>query len=366
MTHEDEDIKLLLTEAVPPLAPPVDRVGAVARRVRRHRQRLIGSSALAIAMTVALGVGGIQILAGGNHAPAPQAAGDSGGQGRWTSCADAAPEMATPGFSITAEDVAVLPRLDGDFTPTAVVICGHETQRRADGGEDMVATERRADDVAALVTALRLPDEPSPNRGGCLMMLSLAPWLAVVDADGRWMRPGIPIDLCRNLRTEVREALDALPLTTVATRPVAEVESAEAAAAGCSQRWKDVMSVETTRKPGPRTGALPEPFPAGQQVRLCVYQVSKSAQGSEGEFAHGTVLPADRRTAIEHALKAAGPVESCSGQASRFALLWSVAGGDPQTYVELDGCHRIMVVAASGGTVIAQGDAALAELIDKL
>ncbi|SCE98453.1 hypothetical protein GA0070607_3989 [Micromonospora coriariae] len=365
MTHEDEDIKLLLTEAVPPLASPPDRVGAVARRVRRHRQRLIGTSALAMAMTVALGVAGVQILTGGNHAPPSQTADDSGGQGRWTSCADAAPEMATPGFRITAEDVVVLPRLDGDFTPTAVVICGHETQRRADGGEDIVATERRADDVAALVTALRLPDESSTNRGGCFMMLALAPWLAVVDADGRWMRPGIPLDSCRKPRPEVREALDALPLTTVATRPIAEVESAEAATAGCSQRWKDMLSVETTRKPGPRTGALPELFPAAQQIRLCVYQVPKSAEGSDGEFAHGTVLPADRRAAIEHALDAAGPAESCNGHASRFALLWSVAGGDPQTYVELDGCHRIMVVAASDGPVLAQGDAALAELIDK-
>ncbi|MBQ0902885.1 hypothetical protein [Micromonospora sp. U21] len=366
MTHDDEDIKLMLTEAVPPLTPPVDRVGAVARRVQRHRQRLIGSSALAITMTVALGVGGVQMLAGGNHAPPSPTADDPGGQGRWTSCADAAPEMATPGFRVTAEDVVVLPRLDGDFTPTAVVICGHESQRRADGGEDMVATERRADDVAALVTALRLPDEPRTKRGGCFASLPLAPWLAVVDADGRWTRPGMPLDLCRGLRPEVREALAALPLTTVATRPVAEIESAEAAAAGCSQRWKDVLSVETTRKPGPRTGALPEPFPAGQQVRLCVYQVPKSAQGSDGEFALGTVLPADRRTAIEHALKAAGPVESCSGHASRFALLWSVAGGDPQTYVELDGCHRIMVIVHPGGPVIAQGDAALAELIGKL
>jgi hypothetical protein len=173
----------------------------------------------------------------------------------------------------------------------------------------------------------------------------------------------MPHGPCRELRTEVREALDALPLTTVATRPVAEIESAEAAAAGCSQSWKDMLSVYTAENLA-RRGALPEPFPAGQQVRLCVYEVPKSEPGI-GNFVHGTVLPADRWTAVEHVLKAAGPAEPCSAPASRFALLWSVTGGDRQTtYVELDGCHRIMVVIP-GGPVIAQGDAALAELIDK-
>ncbi|WP_320069696.1 hypothetical protein [Micromonospora sp. RTGN7] len=74
MTHEDEDIRFLLTEAVPPLAPPPDRVGAVARRVRRRRRRLSAGTALAVALTVGVGVGGVQILAGGDHPPAPRAA----------------------------------------------------------------------------------------------------------------------------------------------------------------------------------------------------------------------------------------------------------------------------------------------------
>ncbi|MFJ8580917.1 hypothetical protein [Micromonospora sp. NPDC093277] len=364
MNHEDEEIKLLLTEAVPPLPSPVDRVGAVARRVRRHRQRLIGSSVLAIATAVALGVGGMQILTGGERVPPNQTAGNSGGQGRWASCVEAAPEVATRGFLMTGEQ-AHLPRLNADFTPDVVVICGQETQRRADGGQDLVATERRGDDVAALVTALRLPDEPRTDRA-CTYELWLQPWLAVVDANGRWMRPEIPRDPCGKPRIEVREALDALPLTTVATRPVAEIESAGAAAAGCRQSWKDMLSVYTAAKPGPRPGAVPEPFPAGQQIRLCVYELPKGEQGNGGgEFAHGTVLQADRRTAIEHALTAAGPVEPCGRHASRFALLWSVAGDGPQTYVELDGCHRIMVVANPGGQVIAQGGTALAELLDK-
>jgi hypothetical protein len=362
MTHEGENIKRLLTEAVPLLTPPMDRVGAVAARVRRRRQRLIGSSALAVAVAIALGVGGAQMITG-DHAPPRGTAADSGGQ-RWTSCTDAAPEIATPGFKVTAEDAAALPRLGGDFTPDAVVICGQEAQRSVGGGEDLMATERRSNDVAALVTALRLPDEPETVTA-CTADAELLPWLALVDADGRWVRPDIPVGRCGKSRPEVREALGALSLTTVASWKVAVLVSAEAAAAGCSQGWKAELSLATEENLT-RRGVLPEPFPAGRQIRLCVFEVLKSDPGT-GNFVHGTVLPVDRRTAIEHALKAAGSAEPCSARASRFAVLRATTGEDPGTYVELDGCHRIMVTPHpdAGGPAIAQGDAALAELIDK-
>ncbi|MER7444525.1 hypothetical protein [Micromonospora avicenniae] len=362
MTHEDEDIKRLLTEAVPLLTPPMDRVGAVAARVRRRRQRLIGSSALAVAMAVALGVGGVQMISG-SDAPPLGTADDSGGQGRWTSCADVVPEMTTAGPRIGAGDAVALPRLDGDFTPVAAVICELKTQQRPDGGQDGVATERRADEVDALVTALRLPDEPRTD-GHCTLEGVVLPWLVLVDADGRWVRPDVPVDRCRKPRREVREALDALPLTTVATRKVAELVSAEAAAAGCKQRWKDVIALQATPEPDASRKALPEPFPAGHQFRVCVYEVLKSEPGT-GNFVYGTVLSPDHRTAIEQGLKAAGSAAPCSARASRFALLWSVTSADTQTYVELDGCHRIMMVVPPGGPIIAQGDAALAELIGK-
>lgn len=294
------------------------------------------------------------------------AAGDPGGQGSWTSCVEVAPEMTTAGFMVTANDAGGLPPLDDGFSPVAAVICGQETRQRPDGGQDRVLTERRTDEVDDLVASLRLPDEPF-GAGPCTMELPGAPWLALIDADGRWTRPGMPLDRCGKLRPEVKEALAALPMTTVSTRVVAELVSAGAAAAGCSQQWKDMIAVETTMNPSPPRKALPEPFPAGRQIRLCVYELLKSDPGT-GNFVHGTVLPPERRTAIGQALRGAGPVAACTEQASRFALLRSTSGGDPQTYVELDGCHRIMVVGGvrpPGRTVMAQGDAALAELIDK-
>ncbi|MET8264924.1 hypothetical protein ACWD8I_25330 [Micromonospora arida] len=228
MTREDEDIRLLLTNAVPPLTPPPDRVVKVARRVRRHRQRLIGSTALAVALAVGLGVGGARILTDGNRAPSM--AGDSGGQGQWTSCVEAAPEMVRRGFTVPTEEAAALPRLGDDFIPAAAVICGLEQPV----GEDVMVTEQRSDDgaaLAALVAALRLPDAPENPDFPCRANLEGAPWLALVDAEGRWIRPGIPLASCRNhLPDGFRTALWALPLTTVATRPLTEVESSPSSA----------------------------------------------------------------------------------------------------------------------------------------
>ncbi|MEU5567861.1 hypothetical protein [Micromonospora musae] len=295
------------------------------------------------------------------HGPAvDMAAGDPAG--RWSSCVEVAPETTTVGFMVTAPDAGALPRLDDGFTPVAVVVCGQETQQRPDGGQDRVLTERRTEEVDALTAALRLADEP-PTDGPCTMEMPLAPWLALVDADGRWIRPGLPLDRCGKLRAEVRDALAALPMTTVSTRTVAELVSAEAAAAGCSQEWKDVIALETTVNPGAPREALPEPLPTGRQIRLCVYGVRKSEPGT-GNFVHGTVLPPQRGAAIGRALREVGPVAVCTEQASRFALLWATTGEDPQTYVELDGCHRVMVVRVDG-SVLAQGDAALAKLIDE-
>ncbi|MFE0526596.1 hypothetical protein ACFW0V_03250 [Micromonospora parva] len=355
MTREDEDIRLLLTNAVPPLTPPPDRVVQVARRVRRHRQRLIGSTALAVAVAVGLGVGGAQIF---NRVPSPHTAAD---RGRWTSCLEAAPEMVARGFRVPTSEAAALPRLGDDFIPTAVVVCGVE---RPPVRSEWLLTERRSDDataLAALVAALRRPDAPDNPGFACRAVLQEAPWLALVDADGRWMRPGIPLDSCHDiLPDDFGAALDALPLTTVATRPVAESDSARA---GCSQREVDMTSLVADRE----ARALPEPFPAGQQVRLCVYYVPKSRPGSGeslGEFAHGTVLPEDRRAAIEGALRASRPANPCSTRASRFAVLIPLTTNEPRTYVELDGCRRITVRFAPDQRTIGQGDAALIELID--
>jgi hypothetical protein len=280
---------------------------------------------------------------------------------RWTSCFEEAPSASFGGSAEALE----LPRLRADFVPTAAVVCDLQSERREDGGEDLVAIESRAEDVTVLAAALRLPAEPRTD-GACRSDLPTIPWLALLDTDGRWVRPGAPMDPCGKIRIEVRDAIAALALTRVASRTVREIESAEAAAAGCSQTWKDMVAVVSRDNPPPgATGA--HPLGGRTQVRLCVYRVPVSEQGSgtpAGQFERGGVLSAQRWAAIEPALRAADAASTCSTPAARFALLRAADGSGGEVYVELDECRRILTTPATGGAHLAQGDAALIALLN--
>lgn len=352
MAPEDEDIRLLLTGAVPPLTAPQDRLGAVAGRVRRQRRRMFAGSALALVLAVGLGVGGVRLLTG---AGSPSGTAGPDDAQRWASCAESVPETARGEIP----DFTDFQPLDGDFQAVAVVICGMGSQRRPDGGEDLVVTERHGQDVAGLVGALRLPDDQE-STGGCLASAITPPIMVMIDAEGRWTMPRIPQDRCGKPRAEIYHALDAMSLTKVVTGTIREIESAESAASGCSQDWKNVF-LYTSARPIAGPGRLPAPFPDGEDVRICVYDVPPEGTG---RFVRGTVLPVDRRSAIEEALMSAALPAPCTTDAGRFALLRSVTNSRPLIYVELDGCHRVMTEKDYGGPLLAQGDAALAALID--
>ncbi|MFC0503038.1 hypothetical protein [Micromonospora costi] len=287
---------------------------------------------------------------------------------RWTSCADAGVNPGTePGAMVLSGSEAYdLPLLDDTFTPVAAVLCGQQVTARPGGGQDLVATEQRADEVTDLVSALRLPDAPRA-AGPCTADMVVPPWLALLDDRGRWLRPGIPVDGCGKPRGEVREALGGLRLTTVGTRTLREVESAEAAAAGCDQRRADMVAVQAGIGSGPVTGPPANPaVGAGAALRLCVYAVPASQQGGAkpaGEFAYGRTLPPDRVAAVTRAIAAVGPAAPCTTPAGRFALLRPVDGPGTEVYVELDGCHRILVVTPGGSATLGQADRALAGLL---
>ncbi|MBQ0901907.1 hypothetical protein [Micromonospora sp. U21] len=294
---------------------------------------------------------------------------------KWTSCAEAAPRA---GASIvlpapdgaepvpTGDDPAI-GRIDPAFTPVAAVLCGREIRPRPGGGEEQVATERRADEIAVLVAALRLPDRRPDGEIACTADMVIPPWLALLDDRGRWLRPYLPADACGKPRAEVRAALDGLRLTTVDSRVVGQVGSPAAEAAGCAQRWADMVWVETTMgRPGP---PAPATAPAAEPLRLCVYDVPASERGGgkpAGDFAYGGPLPAERQAAVLRTLATARPATACVTPASRFAVLRPLDGtGGPDRYVELDGCRRFLVVPPVGGSQLGQGDATLAELLGR-
>ncbi|MEU6072841.1 hypothetical protein [Micromonospora sp. NPDC047074] len=133
----------------------------------------------------------------------------------WTSCeVDAPMEFAGP-----PPAGLTMPRLGAGFPAVAAVHCQLEPTRRTDGGEDLVLTEGRATDLTALLAALRMPDETS-TTDACTLEMPWVPNLLLLDAQDRWIRPGLPADGCGKPRAETLQAVRGLRLTTVSAKVV--------------------------------------------------------------------------------------------------------------------------------------------------
>jgi hypothetical protein len=275
----------------------------------------------------------------------------------WTSCDDAGPVPS--GLAPEAGDTtATLPRLDDSFQPVAAVVCSSAPQGRSDGGTDLTATESRAGDVTALVAALRLPDEPLTDDL-CTMELYLPPFFVLLDEQGRWVRPGLPHDSCGKVRIEVRDALRALRLTPLSSRPIREIESSEAAAAGCTQQWADMVAATASTVRTSEPAVIPPGFDGPVQVRVCLYRVPPDQQGTgkpAGEFVSGRHLSDDQWAAARQAIESAAPVTPCTTPANRFAVLHLATG---EVYAELDGCRRLLASAADGDQTLRRAAPAL-------
>lgn len=277
----------------------------------------------------------------------------------WTSCTAEAPQRFEPGGDPSE---APLARLAADFVPAAAVVCAQETRKRPDGAQELVATEKRADNVAALVTAVRLPDAPKTD-GACTLDMEIPPWVALLDARGGWVRPALPVDGCGKVRPEVRQALAGLTLTPVATRVIRELESAAAAAAKCSQISTDMVGITADpRISRPVVGPVQVPWRAASQLRVCGYHVPPTEpRGGKraGNFAYGRLVPSAVVASVDKALRSAGPARACAKVASQFAILRAADGKSGEIHVELDGCHRILSTARTGRSVLSQGSPAL-------
>jgi hypothetical protein len=314
--------------------------------------------AVAIGLVVAVVGSGCASRGGDAGQPGPRRPGTGKAERVWTACpaATGSPAVADPAGA------AALPLLGDDFHAVAAVLCQSAMQRRTDGGTDLVATESRADDVTALVAALRLPDQP-PVTGFCTADLVGIPYLVLLDERGRWMRPGVPVDGCHKPRAEVRAAIAGLRLTPVSAKPIMQVKSAEAAAAGCEQRWSDM--VWTTAAFG-ATRARTERavlYDGTAPVRTCVYRVPADEQRTSkpgGDFVSGRTLTAAQWSGVRLRVAAAAPPAPCATPADRFALLLTGRG---EIYLELDHCRRILAPAAGGHETLLRGSAALATLV---
>ncbi|WP_089019374.1 hypothetical protein [Micromonospora coriariae] len=278
----------------------------------------------------------------------------------WTSCAEE--------FEPNADDWGRYPALLGDgFHPVSAVVCAREERDQPDGGRDRVEVESRVDDIGAIVGALRLPDEPRSGEG-CGDGSRNPPWLVLLDRDGRWLRPGVPVNDCGLPRVEVLDAGEALRLTVVRTRVVEQIISGAAAKAGCQQRWRDEFRPSPQERedgqylPSPPVG-LPAPELATLTV-VCRYRMSDTRQGDPtiAEFERGSKVPSDRVAELNGRLVWSTPAKPCTAHATRFVSLSAVVNRGDYVYIEVDGCMRMLTVVG-GIHVLTQADSDLPALL---
>ncbi|GGN45555.1 hypothetical protein FHR83_008400 [Actinoplanes campanulatus] len=278
---------------------------------------------------------------------------------RWESCDRHRPE--DPIGADGAQEALTMPLLDDSFQPVSAVICGNTVKERPSGGSDYVAFESKTDDLSALLPALRLPDVDY-DAEACTADLPAVPWLVLLDAQGRWVRPGVPIDDCGKPRMEFRNVFEKLQTTEVSSKVVSEIESDAAARAGCSQTYGD-MTWATGMFDNVREVDI-ESLPTATEVRRCVYFVPEKERGGDkpaGDFRSGGLLDDGAWEAVRKALVASAPAPACTTPASGFALLQLTRGGSVS--VEKDGCRRALVEPIDGGATLRVAGPELLDLV---
>jgi hypothetical protein len=255
-------------------------------------------------------------------------------QPRWESCTAAGAEAGTSGDA---------PRLADTFRPVSAILCQPPIVRLPAGTTAPPSAERRADDIDALVAALRLPSE-KPTNGACTAEAVVIPWIALLDDSGRWVHPGTPLDGCRKPRKEVLAALDQLHLTGSEAPPA----PTPSAAAGCTSMWADMVWVAGESNNGSGT---PDALSTTDDtsVRVCIYAIPAGQRGSGkpgGELESARTLTPSQWALVKRDLSSAAPATPCRTPATRFAVVHSQKFA--KIYVESDGCHRALIDSASG------------------
>jgi len=361
----EHDVREGLADHFPPLPQPPDRFERFrARVVRRRRAQLALPvlSAIRVAGVVALVALGSPSSLG---ARANNTQGASASETPFSSC------TGTDGQPNDSQNGQELQRLDPDFSPVAVVTCSIETKTMPDGSIIRERVERRGTDVAALTGALGAPDR-RPRGQICTAELEHIPWFALLDEQGRWQRPRVPINECGDLLPAPMLALQNAATTVVTTTFVSVVASKEAIASGCPQQTADALS-STPVGVGPigLVAITTNPFPAGSLLRVCTYQVSSEvpAPRRDGELFSGRLLnPARSRTAGDALAGTPRPETSdCPKPATGFAIIQELGGRGASVEVELNTCRRVLLDPDSATPpTISQGDPQLAAVLQQL
>jgi hypothetical protein len=99
----------------------------------------------------------------------------------------------------------------GDIQVDWVLRCSVTPQA---GSVRYLLVERSDGDPAALLAALRAPDE-APSKGFCPAIAMVVPYFALIERDGATLVPRLPVTGCRLPQAAAVQALNALRFTVI-------------------------------------------------------------------------------------------------------------------------------------------------------
>jgi hypothetical protein len=287
------------------------------------------------------------------------AVGDEAGGGAASVVPVVSPRMACSPWAASGRS------MPAGATPTAVLRCDTRRELVRGDGEWLIEVRERATDVGALVAALNLPSLPRTDDP--CSMEGRGPLSVLVEVGGSTLLVASPTDACGKVRLEVEAAFTALHWTEVSRRPLRRERSEAAVAGGCDVQSDELATSAAYADPdGPGPVLAPS-----AETHVCRYRSvyprgwsrwdwtrqNRSGPAVDGEPQSGFRASESQVAEIGAKLAAAWPAAPCEAVHTSFAVIRQ--GETSLTFVELDGCHRIL---APDGT-LRQGDAELARLL---
>jgi hypothetical protein len=148
-----------------------------------------------------------------------------------------------------------------------------------------------------------------------------------------------PLDGCGKPIRSATKALAALGTVEITASKLNRVTSQLAQTSGCSDQYKDMLTIEEESGGPPQTSKVPSPVALGSE--LCIYTVTVDSHGYRFVWlSSARQLSRTEVDRINSALSGATVDASCSRRRpERFALLQpNLTPGGPATLVDLDGC----------------------------
>ena len=245
-------------------------------------------------------------------------------------------EPACAGWPANAARGKALP---ASFVPVAVLRCVSSYQQIPGKGQWQTATLERADkNLAPLITALRHPSGRRTPGLMCPAIAMVAPQFVLVGSDGTALWPLLPLTGCGLVQSGVLAALSALSWQRVSVRLVAQVQTQQAVASGCTPEYTDPFSMYGPLRPS-AGGSVFAAVPSS--LRICAY----SSGGTAGapQFTGAATVTGSAERELLAGLSGTLRTTSCTRPEPGFAVIGGPgASGSSPIYVELGGCQRVL------------------------